>query len=205
MVIALGLIIGFVAAIPLGPINIFAVSQVLKRGFLHGFLVGLTAAFLDIVYCFAILAGISEITDNLKPLFPYFKLFGAVLLIGISIRLIMQAKTYQAPKRPQNNLNTVHRPIIAAFLFYITNPSLYAFWLAVGGIVTAHKWVSYSGYKPILFATACGAGSTIWYFLLSKYVSKYKHQFHPATFKKLLFGTAFILLGLGVSTLVKFL
>lgn len=204
MVIVLGLIVGFVAAIPLGPINLLAISQVLKRGFLHGFLVGLTAAFLDIVYCFAVLTGISQIASNLKPFLPYFKLFGFVLLIGISIRLMWQSKTYCASRPPRKNYSDAHRPIIAAFLFYVSNPSLYAFWPAVGGIVTAHQWVSNTGWQPIIFATACGVGSVIWYFILTKYVSKYNHQFEPATFRKILFSTGIILLGYAVYALARY-
>jgi threonine/homoserine/homoserine lactone efflux protein len=54
VVILLGLLIGFLAAIPIGPINVFAVSQTLKHDFLHGLLVGLTTSLMDIIYGFII-------------------------------------------------------------------------------------------------------------------------------------------------------
>jgi len=52
VIILIGLLIGFVAAIPIGSLNVFAISQVLKHNFLRGLLSGLTASFLDIIYCF---------------------------------------------------------------------------------------------------------------------------------------------------------
>ncbi len=65
MFIVLGLIIGFLAAVPLGPINVYVVSQTLKRDFFHGMMGGLTASLLDALYCFLALVGISSITTAL--------------------------------------------------------------------------------------------------------------------------------------------
>lgn len=50
VIIFLGLLIGFLAAIPLGPLNIYAITQALKHDFLRGFSPGLTASFLDVIY-----------------------------------------------------------------------------------------------------------------------------------------------------------
>ncbi len=205
MFIVLGIIIGFLAAIPVGPLNVIAISQTLKRDFFHGLLVGLTAACMDVLYSFAALVGISQAVEDLVPVIPYLKLLGVVLLTAISVRLIMQAKSYQGPKTESKDVRAAHRPIIAAFLCYVTNPTLYVFWLAVGGAVTAHHWVANSGWQSVSFAIACGSGSAIWYFLLTKYVAKYHHQFSPATFKKILVGTAIILLGFAAYLLVAFI
>jgi hypothetical protein len=41
-----------------GSVNVFVISQALKRDFSHGFLAGMTTAFLDAVFCFVALAGI---------------------------------------------------------------------------------------------------------------------------------------------------
>lgn len=203
MIVFLGIFIGFLAAIPIGPLNVLAISQTLKRDFLHGFLVGLTASFLDICYSFASLAGIYQALTGFASLLLYLKLFGVAMLAIVSIRLFMQARAYQGPGSEQKEQRTAHRPIIAAFLCYVTNPSLYVFWLAVGGTVTAHQWVSTFGWQPIIFAISCGAGSTLWYFLLTKYVLKYHHQFAPSTFKKLLNGTAVILMAFALYLFVN--
>lgn len=57
MFVLLGLMVGFLAAIPLGPVNIFVISQTIKHDFLHGFLAGLATALMDFVYCLIALGG----------------------------------------------------------------------------------------------------------------------------------------------------
>ena len=65
MPIIIGLMFGFIAAIPLGPVNVFVISQTIKRDFFHGFMAGLTAAVLDTIYCLIAVLGISQMTFNL--------------------------------------------------------------------------------------------------------------------------------------------
>ena len=67
MFILLGIFVGLLATVPLGPVNVFVVSQALKRDFFHGLLAALTAAALDTVFCFVALAGFFQIKLNLPP------------------------------------------------------------------------------------------------------------------------------------------
>lgn len=206
MIILLGLLIGFLAAIPIGPLNIFAISQAMKHGFLSSFLVGLTAAFLDVVYCFAAIEGISLVTSTVAKFNPVLKLMGALLLILISILLIKQSRTLEAQKSLQKlSNNNYSRPVVVSFFLYASNPTLYAFWLAVAGIVTAHQWVANKGFLPLAFALSCGAGSTFWYLMLTKYVSKYHKNFTQKAFKKILVGLAVILFGFALYNLATLL
>lgn len=204
MIIFLGLLIGFLAAIPIGPLNIFAIVQGLKHGFLRGFLPGLTASFLDITFCFVAVEGISRITFTLTKFAPIMKFISAVLLTAISIQLIKQSKTFKGTRFLQKLPNTYSYPIITAFFLYVSNPTLYAFWLAVAGIITAHQWVTHLGWRPVAFALACGFGSVIWYLVLAKYVSKYHQQIRPKTFRKIFIGLAVVLIGFASYSLATF-
>jgi len=66
--VLIGILIGFVAAIPLGPVNVYVISQAIKRDFLHGFMAGLTSAVLDFVYCLVAILGLTQVTALMKPL-----------------------------------------------------------------------------------------------------------------------------------------
>lgn len=204
MFILLGILIGFFAAIPLGPINIYAVSQALKRDFMHSFWVGLTAAFLDIVYSFVAIVGFSQVALVFDEYKKEFKVFGAALLIIISIRLIRQSKTYQAA-READVLGKVQksysRPIIVTLFLYVSNPTLYIFWLAVAGTVTTHHLVTFVSWRPVTFALFCGLGSTLWYLILASYVSKFRKIFNPSTFRMMLLGFAVVLIGFALFSL----
>jgi len=203
MYILIAIIIGFVAAIPFGPINVYAISQTLKRDFLHGYLVGMTSAACDFFFCMVSITGMYRLASSLSSLLPLMKIFGILVLVLISIRLMHQANHFEMEKPKQKMLKTAPRPVIATLLLYFTNPSLYAFWLAVGGTVTAHGIVSPSDHTGIVFAAFCSVGTLIWYLILCRYVSHYHHQFKQSTFRKILLGTAFILLGLALYTIVS--
>lgn len=203
MFVLLGLLIGFIAAIPLGPVNVFIISQTLKRGFFHGIMGGITAAILDTIYCLVAIIGISQITINLANLVPLLKVIAAFLLFAIGFRLFRQSKTYKELKPPPKITAISPRPVIGVFLLYVSNPSLYAFWLAVGGIVTSHAWVLNRGSTPVVFAIACGIGGILWYFILCQYVSTHHHQFQPKTFRKIFLGLAVILFIFAIYTIIS--
>jgi L-lysine exporter family protein LysE/ArgO len=194
VIIFLGLLIGFLAAVPIGPLNIYAITQALKHDFLRGFLPGLTASFLDVIYCFTAFKGIFHLSSILSKFAPILKIIGAVLLTTISVRLIKQSKTFDGIRFTRNTSVTYSRSIFIAFFLYVSNPNLYVFWLAVAGIVTAHQWVTHVGGLPVVFALSCGSGSVIWYFVLAKYVSKYHQQFKLKTFRRALIVLALVLI-----------
>ena len=189
----LGLIIGFVAAIPLGPINIYVVTQTLKRDFFHGILGGLTAAVLDIIFCLAALIGIGQILAVIQRYSLLLKLLAALLLTAIGIRLILQARRFDESTWGEKPTRKTPRPMLAVVLLYISNPALYGFWLGAAGMVTAHGWVPSRSPKAWLFSLAVGVGSVLWYFLLVRYVAKHHHLIGAKTFRKILVGLAVLL------------
>lgn len=201
MVFLLGFLIGFLAAIPLGPFNIFAISQSIKYGFSRGFWVGLTASFLDIVYCFFAIIGISFATQPIAELIPLLRFIGAVLLILISVQLIKQSKNFERKSLRKNHYKAYSHPVMIALLLYISNPTIYTFWLAVAGIIAAHQRLAYVSEQPALFALACGCGSAVWYFILAKYTSKFKELFKPKAFRMIVVGLSIGLIGFAIYSL----
>ncbi len=203
MYIIIAIFVGFIAAVPIGPINVFAITQTMKRDFTHGFLVGLTAALLDVGFCFGAIAGMHELSTSITELLPYIKLFGIIIILFFASRLVHQARHFDKSKETsQRVVSTAPRPIIGSLLLYLANPGLYMFWFAVGGTVTAHRLVSPENWSGLLFALFAGFGTAVWYFLLCRYVAKYHHLFSPRMFTNILRVTALILIALAIYTAV---
>ncbi|MGB8951670.1 MAG: LysE family transporter [Candidatus Aminicenantales bacterium] len=200
MYIFLGLLIGFLAAIPLGPVNVFVISQTLKRNFFHGFLAGLTAATLDLIYCLIAIIGIAHITLNVADYLPLMKILTSLLLLAIGYRLLKQSKNYTETTLPKKITSISPRPMIGVILLYVSNPSLYVFWIGVGSMVTSHYWVLHTGKTPFIFAVACGLGGALWYFMLCRYVSRHHHQFKSETLRKIFLALAIILFAFALYT-----
>lgn len=203
IIIIVGLAVGFLAAIPLGPVNVYVISQTLKRGFIHGISGGLTTSVLDAAYCLIALIGISQITDPMMKYLIPMKVLASFVLIILSTRLYRQGKTFTRPVTPRDIPPLNAKPILGVILLYISNPTIYIFWLGVAGMTTAHPWthMSNSGWRPVVFSVACGLGSLLWYFMLIRFVAKHHLQFQPKTFKRIFIGLALMLLGFAIYTL----
>jgi L-lysine exporter family protein LysE/ArgO len=206
MYILIGLMFGFVAAIPLGPVNFFVISQTIKRDFLHGFIAGATAALLDTIYCLVALLGISQLTFHLNKYLglPIMKVVTAAVLILLGIRIYLQSRTFKDDALPEKKTSAFSaRTILGVALLYVSNPALYAFWIVVAGTVTSHYWVSPYGASRYLFALACGIGGLAWYTVVTYYVAKFNHLFKPMTFRAIFRILALALFGLAAYTLLS--
>jgi L-lysine exporter family protein LysE/ArgO len=200
MFIFLGIIIGFAAAVPLGPVNVFIVSQTLKHDYVHGLMAGLTTAAMDTLYCLVALVGFFHFHFNLVPYVGWMKGAATILLVGLGVRLIRQAARIDPPVIQEKRTIKASRPIIGVILLYLSNPMIYAFWIAVAGTVTAHSLVADTGWSPVAFAISCGLGAVLWYLLLVRYVARNQNKIKPAMFRKLLLFMGIALIGFGIYT-----
>jgi len=202
MFILLGIFVGLLAAVPVGPVNVFVISQALKRDFFHGFLAGLTAATLDTVFCIVALAGFFRIKLSLPPYsISVLKVLAAVIILLLSRKLIHDSKTFEIPQERNKIPSASPKPILGVLLLYVANPSLYMFWIAVAGTVTGHHLVRYGAWTAIAFAASVGAGSLLWYLSLVRFVSHRQHRIKPETFRKILFYLGLALAAFAIYTL----
>jgi threonine/homoserine/homoserine lactone efflux protein len=203
MFIALGLLIGFLAAVPLGPINVYVVSQTMKRDFFHGMMAGLTASLLDACYCLVALIGISAVNALLVRFHIVFKVGAAVILAAIGFRLITHSRRDEEIRNGNKVVAKSPRPVLTVILLYGSNPTLYIFWLGVAGVVSAHNLLVPVRTYQVVFALACGLGSLLWYFLLVRYVHKYHHLLKPRTFRRIFVALAVFLFALAAYSLLS--
>jgi L-lysine exporter family protein LysE/ArgO len=203
MFILFGLLIGFAAAIPLGPVNVYVVSQTFKHDFVHGLMAGLTTAVMDTIYCLIALVGFFHFKFNLAPYIGWMKGAATLLLVGLGIRLIRQAAKADVPAVPEKKAIKPSRPVFGVILLYLSNPTLYAFWIAVAGTATAHNMVKNTGWSPVVFAIACGLGAMIWYLLLVSYVARHQQKIKPSAFRRMLLFMGIALIGFGLYTFAR--
>ena len=145
----------------------------------------------------------SQITINLNKYQAFMKAVAAFVLLVLAFRLAMHSRTYKDGQVGETKLSTKFsaKTILGVVALYVSNPSLYFFWLGVAGLVTSHYWVMERGTTPWLFAISCGAGGFLWYFILVRYVATKHHQFSPRTFRRIFLVMSVILLVLAVYTL----
>jgi L-lysine exporter family protein LysE/ArgO len=209
MFILLGVFFGLLAAVPLGPVNFFVVSQALKRDFFHGLLAGLTAAFLDTAFCFVALAGFFRIKLNLPPYaMSVLKIVAAIIVLLLARKLIKDAKTFEIPEDRDRVPTAAPKPILGVILLYVTNPTLYMFWIFVAGTVTGHNLlgqnlVRYGTWTAVGFALVVGLTSIGWYAGLVRFVSHHQKRIRQETFRKILHYLGLALVGFAIYALAS--
>jgi L-lysine exporter family protein LysE/ArgO len=205
MLIPLGLLIGFLASLPPGPINLFALSQAVRYGFWKSLSVGLTAAIFDILYCYAALIGTSLLYSLLNRWSNWLRLASVIILAAVGWRLLRQARrTGPLPLTPPAEVPSA-RLVGLTSLLYISSPTLAAFWIAVAGAITVHGLTTRHGIGPVAFSVSCGIGSLTWYLGLARYAPKLRTAFSPRLFKIIMAALAIALLGLAALTFARFI
>lgn len=207
MFVLLGVFFGLLAAVPLGPVNFFVVSQALKRDFLHGLLAGMTAAFLDMAYCFVALAGFFSVKLNLPHYaMSVLKVIAALVIFVLAAKLIKDARTFEIPESQDRIPSASPKPVLGVMLLYVTNPTLYMFWIFVAGSVTGHNLlghnlVRYGTWTAVAFALVVGFTSLAWYLGLVRFVSHHQRRIRQETFRKILHYLGLALVGFALYTL----
>jgi arginine exporter protein ArgO len=207
MFVLLGIFFGLMASVPLGPVNFFVVSQALKRDLFHGLLAGLTAAFLDMTFCFVALAGFFRIKLHLPPYsMSVMKAVAALVILLLARKLIRDSRTFEIPQDRSRVPAATPKPVLGVILLYVTNPTLYMYWIFVAGTVTGHNLlgqnlVRYGTWTAVAFAVVVGLSSFGWYFGLVRFVCYHQNRIRQNTFRKILFALGLALVGVAVYTL----
>jgi len=206
MFILIGFLVGFLAAVPVGPVNIYIISQTLKRDFFHGMMAGLATAFMDLTYCLVALFGFFHISVNIASYSLGLKIAAGTFLLLLGLKLFHDARVFKFQVRDKHAvIIRSPRPLLGVFLLYITNPSLYAFWITVAGFVTAHGLLREGFWPGVFFALSCGLGAMVWYFFLVRIVSHYQTRIQETTFKRLLWVLGTVLVCFSLFTFFKIL
>ncbi|MDW3229621.1 MAG: LysE family transporter [Acidobacteriota bacterium] len=202
MFMLIGFLIGFFAAVPVGPVNVYIISQTLKKDFFHGMIAGLMTALMDLIYCLIALVGFFRISISFSNNQGYWlKLAAGTILFLLGLKLFRDAKNFK-PRIGEKDAELIKtpKPLFGVILLYVSNPSLYAFWIAVAGGVTAHGLLREGFWPAVFFALSCGIGALVWYFFLVRFISHHQSRIQEKTFKKLLHALGLFLLAFSLFT-----
>ena len=157
-----GIAIGFVMAIPIGPIGIMCIRKTLTEGRFSGLIVGLGAATADLFYGCVAVFGLTIISDTLSEQRIWIRIVGGALLFFLGI------KTFRAqPKDPKIKIRSSGRlrSYITVVVLTLTNPlTIFAF-IAVFAAFGLGNGLSF--FSAVLLVAGVFIGACLWFFLLT--------------------------------------
>lgn len=187
-----GLLLGFSAAIPLGPINIMIMTAALSS-FLRAFAIGLGAMSADVLYLLLLGFGVLEYLQN-KLILKAIGIFGICYLLFISWLIFKGANNQiKLEKTLDKDKTQFAKNYFKGLFATLSNPYTIGFWLSVATLAS-----SFAGYAWVMVAgliTAIG----LWITLMPLAVFKSSKLISPKIIKHASYLCA---LGLSIFSLI---
>ncbi len=180
--VLIGIAIGFMASMPIGPINILVIHRTVRDNRLSGFCSGIGAAVSDTVYAAVAGFSLSFIIEFIRTNELYIKIGGSVVLIILGAIIFFNHKeTGTKIASPKPNLPI--KNIVTTFLLTFTNPlviflhmGIFAGWGIVLDLSMPQQAIS------ILVGFFMGA--ILWWFALTGIISLFRNKINTKTYRK---------------------
>ena len=120
-----GVIMGLIAAVPIGPVNLICIRRSFAFGPLNGFVSGLGAALGDGVFAAITFFGLTWIAELIQSYDAIIELVGGALLVWFGVHTILtpSAGKVEDGDRNEPGASTLVRAMVSTFVLTITNPA----------------------------------------------------------------------------------
>src|SRR5690606_23310945 len=132
--LVVGLIIGFVMCIPIGPINVWVMNTYIRRGALQALSIALGGSLMDLLYFYVILSGISLIAFSEDTTF-YLKVAGIVLIFLMGIKELFSKPQVLESIKPERSPGKLVGGFVLGVVIYTSNPTLIVTMTGLGAFV----------------------------------------------------------------------
>jgi len=195
----LGFVSGFLASIPVGPINIAIINEGARRGFGWALLIGFGAIAMEAIYCSLAFAGFSGLFTS-----PFLRAsiellsFLATLVFGVKYLLVRELPaTTRSVERVEHRLHP-HTAFMIGFVRVLGNPGVLLFWITLSATFMSHEWIADTWASKGLCVLGIAAGAAAWFIFLSFVVSLGHGKFSAKTLVRLSHATGASLLVVAV-------
>jgi threonine/homoserine/homoserine lactone efflux protein len=168
-----GMIIGYSASLPLGPIGILCIQKTINKGRLSGFVSGLGAATADTVYAIISGFGLTIISNFITSQQTYLRIGGAVVLVYLGIKIFFTNPGIQIRKQAKDK--KFFNDFISIFFLTISNPiSLFVFAAVFAGFGIVKSKSEISSITELVLGVLLGA--TLWWTTLTSLINLFRNK-----------------------------
>jgi threonine/homoserine/homoserine lactone efflux protein len=171
----LGIIIGFIMCIPVGPINVWVVNTLLKYNFRSAFSIALGGSLMDFSYFMVILTGLSIFTFSHKTSL-ILKIIGVLFLFIFGIKEILNKKQMEEHTDDDKKTPSASGFFALGILIYTSNPTLIATMTGLAAVIKSWRVFDFNFLNYFLLSFGVAIGSASWFYLLLKIVQRYENR-----------------------------
>lgn len=183
----IGILIGFVMCIPIGPLNLWVINTQIKKSHSRALALALGGSAMDFVYFYFILSGLSFINFQDRLLF-YLNLLGIALIFALGIKELVGKIEIKKKEDFQNAPKDLLTAFGVGVLIYTSNPTLILTMTGLGTFVKSLQMFEFNQINILLISFGLAIGSFMWFFFLVKAVGRFQHKIsekHLSYFNKI--------------------
>ncbi len=169
-----GVAVGFVIAVPVGPVGVLCVRRTIFEGRLFGFLSGLGAASADTIFGVVAGFGLTVVSDLLLGYQGWLRMAGGLFLVYIGANALR--KRIVRSEAPVTNAENLFGAYFSTFVLTITNPVTILAFLGIFAGVGFSGEEATLGRAAILVAGVL-LGSLIWWLGISLGAGLFRKSF----------------------------
>jgi len=193
-----GILVGFVIAVPVGPVGVMCVRRTIFEGKLAGFVSGLGAATADAMFGIIAGFGLSMVSEWLLDYQQWLRAAGAGFLLVIGGRALVTKPEVKAEARPDPE--SLWWYYGSTFALTLTNPITLLAFLGIFAAVGLSGASATVGHAAIL-VLGVWVGSLIWWLGLSFGIGLFRDSIEPRQLAWINRGSGTILLLSGAGLL----
>jgi threonine/homoserine/homoserine lactone efflux protein len=175
MLLIHGIILGFSASVPLGPMGLICIQKTLNRGKLAGMVSGAGAAAADTFFAVIAAFGISFISDFIQKEQFILRIVGSIILVLLGFKIFITNPAIQIRKQ-KGKKNNLIGDFVSIFFLTLSNPIT----VFVFGAVFASTGIL-KGENSILdliqVVVGVFSGAMLWWLILTSVVNIFRSKF----------------------------
>lgn len=200
----LGVVAGFVASMPGGPVNATILGESASKGLRWALFVGLGAVMMEALYCAAAFAGFAGLFES-RWVRATMELVSFLLMLWLGIRYL------RGVPMPGENRGVAlvehrfhpHTAFWTGFLRVLGNPGILLLWITVTATLSARDWLQGDWPSRWLFVAGVSGGAFLWFLVLAWGVTRGHGRISPAALRRLSQTSGVLLLGIAAAVGIR--
>jgi threonine/homoserine/homoserine lactone efflux protein len=197
LIIPIGMLIGMLIALPIGPVNLLGLQRAVERGFFGGMATGLGIMLGDGLIALGAAMGVNALSGAIGQYRTAIQIIGGLALMVAGAMLYFNEPEFATPGDAEKaTLMDYVWDIPKGFLLTITNPGAVLGLVAIFGGVSTFVEVS-SYIDAFTMVAAIMGGSFLYWLLVSRFISRIRHTFDAGALIRINKIAGLILFGFG--------